>query len=114
MLSSLMNRDLYVYCLGRKQAVRSPTGKAVQRLIASALSSESSNDGVLLTALAAALSECSAIDDDGFRLLKPLHGCGGSEGYVLDVDRAREFSFWEALAEKFPNHQGLVYLAADA
>jgi hypothetical protein len=72
------------------------------------------DDSPLLNALAATLSDCSALDDDAFELIKPLHGCGGSEGYVLEVDRASEFSFWKALAERFPNHQGVVYLAADA
>jgi hypothetical protein len=55
-----------------------------------------------------------AFDDDVFRFLKPLHGCGGSEGYVLNVAPAVESAFWKSLAEKFPTQQGLVYLAADA
>jgi hypothetical protein len=109
-----MNRSLYEYCLGRKQAPRTQTGKAVQQLISSAFSSEISEDSPLLNALAAALRDGSALDDDVFALIKPLHGCGGSEGYVLDVSPAAEYAFWKSLAEQFPDHQGLNYVAADA
>jgi hypothetical protein len=109
-----MNRNLYEYCLGGKKSPGSQTGKAIQRLIWSSLSSDQSNDDALLEMLAAALRDCSALDDDVFALIKPLHGCGGSEGYVLDVDPAAEHAFWKSLAEKFPDHQGLNYIAADA
>jgi hypothetical protein len=111
---AIVDRELYGYCLGAAKAPRSATGKAVEGLVASASRTREADDGELLRALSAILSQSMALDDDVFPLLKPLHGCGGSEGYVLDVDPAVEAAFWNALAEKFPNHQGLVYVAADA
>ena len=109
-----MDRELYSYCLGAAKSPRSESGKAVQRLVASASQSRDADDGELLRMLSAILSQSPALEDDVFPLLKPLHGCGGSEGYVLDVDPAVESGFWNSLAEKFPDRQGLVYVAADA
>src|SRR5262245_37820333 len=109
-----MNRNLYEYCRGAKKKPRSESGTAIQQLIASALRSENPDDGTLLRALSANLSESRELDEEVFRILKPLHGCGGSEGYVLDVTPPVEAAFWKSLADKFPDHQGLRYLAADA
>src|SRR5262245_1320702 len=109
-----MNRNLYEYCRGAKKKPRSESGTAIQQLIASALRSENPDDGTLLQALSAILSESREFDDDVFRILKPLHGCGGSEGYVLEVAPPVEAAFWKSLADRFPDHQGLRYLAADA
>src|SRR5262245_5436368 len=109
---NLMDRQLYEYCLGTKHGPRTQTAKTLRRLISSAMHSETDGDDALLDAFAAALSDCPVLDGDVFRLLRPLHGCGGSEGYVLDVDRAVENGFWKSLAEKFPGHQGLLYIAA--
>jgi len=109
-----MDRQLYQYCLGTKNRPRTERGKAVQQLISAALNSETDGDDALLKALAAVLSDSSVLEADTFQLLKPLHGCGGSESYVLEVDRAVESGFWKSLAARFPGHQGLVYIAADA
>lgn len=109
-----MNRELYEYCLGSKKRPRTDRGKAIHRLISDALRSGSPSDAELLRLLLVTLAGSPTLDDDVFRLLKPLHGCGGSEGYVLQVEPTIEAEFWGSLARQFPNHQGVLYKAADS
>jgi hypothetical protein len=110
-----MDRKLYNYCLGLKiRPWSSKVGRRVSRLISGALRTGVPEDGDLLSLLRESLADSETLCNSVFRRLAPLHGCGGSEGYVLDVDDATEAEFWACLAEKFPNHQGLAYLAADA
>lgn len=113
-----MNRDLYDYCLRSKRRPwslwPSKAGKIISRLISDALRSGVPQDAELLPLLLKSLADIPTLGDDAFWWLRPLHGCGSSEGYVLDVDDATEAGFWVSLSEMFPNHQGLAYLAADA
>ena len=109
-----MKRSLYEYCLGFKpnslNRPKSAEARAVHALIAESLNTGVPNDAELLQQLLT----ISMLDDEVFRFLKPLHGCGGSEGYVLEVEPKIEAQFWTALATKFSDHQGVCYLAADA
>jgi hypothetical protein len=114
MQSFTMNHDLYKYCLGKRKRPGTETAKAIDRLVSAAPDSENADDRGLLQEIASVLSNASILDEDAFRFLRPLHGCGGSEGYVLDVERAVEAAFWKSLSERFADHQGLSYIAADA
>src|SRR5262249_41920481 len=109
-----MNQDLYKYCLGKRKRPGTETGKAIDRLVSLALDCQDADDRALLQAIASVLSNAPILDEDAFRFLRPLHGCGGSEGYVLDVERPVEAAFWKSLSERFAKHQGLIYIAADA
>ena len=82
-----MNRDLYEYCLRSKKRPRSSKGgKALSRVISDALRSGVPKDAELLSLVLTMLADTPTLNDDAFWWLRPFHGCGSSEGYVLDVD----------------------------
>ncbi|HVX59274.1 MAG TPA: hypothetical protein VHC19_01685 [Pirellulales bacterium] len=110
-----MNWELYHYCRrSQKRPEPSRAGETIARVLSEAERSGVPDDADLLALLIQSLAETPTLDDAAFCWLKPLHGCGGSEGYVLGVEPAIEAEFWSSLAKKYPSHQGLAYLAADS